>query len=98
MKDQKQYDKKIVRVMVQIYCSHHHKGKELCVECADLLDYINRRINSCPLGDKKTTCKSCPIHCYSPNRRVQIQEVMKFSGKRIIFKHPIAAIRHLLHL
>lgn len=44
---------------------------------------------------KKTTCKKCPVHCYSPDMREKIRAVMRYSGPRMIFLHPFAAIRHL---
>ena len=48
---------------------------------------------------QKTICyinNNCPIHCYKPDRREQVKSVMKYSGPRMIFKHPIFAIRHII--
>ena len=35
-------------------------------------------------------------HCYKPEMRERIRQVMRYSGPRMITKHPVAAIRHLL--
>lgn len=69
---------------------------KLCSECNELLDYAVHRLSHCPHGDRKPTCRKCPIHCYNPTARLQIARVMRWSGKRMILHHPIAAIRHLL--
>lgn len=98
MTKQQQYDQRIVSIMVRRYCLDHHQSETLCSTCSELLAYANQRIERCPLGEKKTICQRCTIHCYSSQRRMQMKEVMKYSGKRILFSHPLAAIRHLIKL
>ena len=44
----------------------------------------------------KTSCDACENHCYKPEMRERIRQVMRYSGPRMITKHPVAAIRHLL--
>ncbi len=73
-------DAEILRRFIGVYCEKHHDGKEkLCDECSDLLDYALTRLEKCPL-DPKPKCRKCPVHCYSPEYRKRIQEVMRFSG------------------
>jgi len=36
------------------------------------------------------------VHCYKPERRKQIQQVMRYAGPRMLRSHPLLAIRHLL--
>ena len=36
------------------------------------------------------------VHCYQPQMREQIRQVMRYSGPRILFHHPVMAIRHLI--
>ena len=36
------------------------------------------------------------MHCYKPQMREKIRDVMRFSGPRMIFHHPIAAVRHVI--
>ena len=91
-------EKTTVRQMVQIYCHAHHqtRGSLLCPECAALLDYAHSRLDHCRFGEKKTTCKKCPIHCYKPDRREQMRQAMRYAGPRMLWHHPLTAIRHLI--
>lgn len=36
------------------------------------------------------------VHCYKPEMREKIREVMRFSGPRMIFHHPYLAIKHVI--
>ena len=44
----------------------------------------------------KTFCSVCKTHCYKPEMREQIRQVMRWSGPRMLFHHPVLAIRHLV--
>ena len=70
--------------------------RPLCPECAALLDYALRRLDSCRFGNDKPSCRKCPVHCYRADMRERIRTVMRWAGPRMIFRHPIAATRHLL--
>ncbi|MBN1944524.1 MAG: nitrous oxide-stimulated promoter family protein [Bradymonadales bacterium] len=86
-----------VRAMIVIYCrAHHHRDGDLCEECTDLLSYVQQRVLRCPFGSGKPTCLNCPIHCYKPERREQIRTVMRYSGPRMTWRHPVLTILHLL--
>ena len=90
-------EKRVLRHMVEIYCRNNHGRKTgLCDECADLLDYAFARLDHCPKGDRKGSCRRCTIHCYSPARRQQIRAVMRHSGPRMFPLHPILSLRHLI--
>lgn len=90
-------EKQTVEMMVRFYCKcHHGTGDELCSQCAALLKYACARLDHCPKGDQKSSCRKCDIHCYSPENRARIREVMRYVGPRMLFYHPVAAIRHLL--
>lgn len=86
--------------MIRIFCDAHHDtaGKSLCPECSKLLDYAKDRLDKCPFGHNKGACSKCRIHCYKPDLRKQVTEVMRFSGPRMLRKHPLLAIDHLLKL
>jgi hypothetical protein len=87
---------KTVSAMIEIYCKKNHHSKALCKECKQLMDYAEVRLDRCPYGENKPTCNTCPIHCYKPEPKEQMRLVMRFSGPRMLLKHPILAIRHLL--
>ena len=85
-----------IHKMVELYCRNHHRENSLCTDCQQLLDYAEKRTRSCPFGKDKPVCADCPVHCYKPEMRKRIREVMRYSGPRMIYRHPLLAIRHLL--
>lgn len=90
-------EKLTVSQMVEIYCQGNgHCTNGLCEECSVLLAYACERLQSCRFGEEKTTCKKCPIHCYKPKMREQMQQVMRYAGPRMILYHPITALKHVL--
>ena len=90
-------EKKTVRWMIEIWCHDHHgTRKGLCPECSELLEYAHKRLELCKFGEQKKYCHYCPVHCYKPQMRERIREVMRYSGPRMLFHHPLAAIRYLL--
>lgn len=77
-------DRRILTTFIQVHCrTHHGTSDDLCPECADLLAYSRERLAQCPL-DPKPKCKNCPVHCYRPDYRARIKEVMRFSGIHFI--------------
>lgn len=83
--------------MVEMHCGAHHKPQHdtLCPQCRELMAYVDQRLEKCPLLARKPTCLKCPIHCYSAQRREEIRAVMRYSGPRMLFRHPILALLHL---
>ncbi len=86
-----------IEAMIRLYCRKKHATAELCPDCQALLDYALLRLQKCPFGEAKTTCRKCSIHCYAPSQRAAIRAVMRFSGPRLLFYHPLLTIRHLLY-
>lgn len=82
--------------MIRLYCRARHGGRELCTECRALAEYAGSRLDRCPFGEGKPTCVDCPVHCYAPAMRERIREVMRWAGPRMLWRHPVLAIRHLL--
>ena len=68
----------------------------LCPECLNLIDYAQQRLEKCPFQEGKTICAKCLVHCYSPDMREKIRAIMRYSGPRMLFRHPIAAVWHLM--
>lgn len=97
----KEEEKAVVGKMINIYCranhyckSNHGGKKGLCDECEELLNYAMMRIDKCPFTETKTFCASCKVHCYKPEMQEKIRQVMRFSGPRMIFYHPIMTLKH----
>ena len=83
--------------MVDLWCLDHHGGatSHPCASCAEFLAYAERRLAKCPYGQDKPTCSNCPIHCYKPAPREFAKEVMRYSGPRMITRHPWLALLHV---
>lgn len=90
-------EKALVSEMIALFCrKHHHTKSGLCPDCTALNAYAQKRSERCPLMETKTFCSNCKVHCYRPEMRAKIREVMRFSGPRMIFVHPVTAIRHII--
>lgn len=90
-------EKRMVSQMIALYCrKKHHTRGDLCPQCAALDAYAKMRADKCPFMETKTFCSNCRIHCYKPDMRAKIREVMRFAGPRMILHHPVAAIRHIV--
>ena len=90
-------EKRVVSMMIRIYCRRRLKLSEIPEEYLELERYAHRRLDGCKFADKKPACKRCSINCYAPERREQIREVMRWVGPRMLLISPIDAIRHLLN-
>ena len=83
--------------MIALYCRNKHgKRQGLCPDCAALDSYARERSDKCPFMETKTFCSNCKVHCYKPEMREKIRAVMLFSGPRMMFHHPVMAVRHVL--
>ena len=90
-------EKKMVSQMIALYCKKQHGGrKALCPECTELDEYARLRSDKCPFMETKTFCSNCKVHCYKPVMREKIRQVMRYSGPRMIFSHPVAAVSHVI--
>ncbi|MDQ7787632.1 MAG: nitrous oxide-stimulated promoter family protein [Thermodesulfovibrionales bacterium] len=90
-------EQKTVEAMVSIYCHGQHGTCDaLCPACSELREYARRRLGRCPFREKKPTCANCSIHCYKPDMRVKIKQVMRYAGPRMIYRSPILAFFHFL--
>jgi hypothetical protein len=86
-----------IQAMIRMYCRDQHGGHDgLCGECEALLGYARERLNRCPFQEGKTTCARCPVHCYKPAMRQRIRDVMRYAGPRMLYRHPVLTVRHLL--
>lgn len=89
----------IIETMVRMYCRGHGHERDatLCADCGALLEYAQRRLERCVFGDAKPTCANCVVHCYKADMRERIRIVMRWAGPRMMLRHPIMAIAHLIN-
>lgn len=96
MNQKREKEKEMLGLMVQVYCRGKHKNKkELCPQCQKLRNYAWMRTDKCPFMETKTFCSACKVHCYAPEMREKVREVMKYAGPRMLLYHPGAAVRHM---
>lgn len=88
-------EKQTVEQMIRLHCRKKEGNETLCPQCREVLEYAHARLSRCPFGEKKGTCRLCTIHCYKPEMRERMREIMRWAGPRMLLYHPVAAIRHL---
>lgn len=71
-------EKQTVERMVRLYCRKKEGNKQLCPRCEELLGYAHIRLSRCPFGENKSTCRQCSIHCYKPEMKERMREVMRY--------------------
>ena len=89
-------ERRTIRKMVDIYCKDHHGTDALCEDCSVFMDYAEVRLDKCPFGEDKPTCSNCPVHCYKPAYRDKAKEIMRYSGPRMLLRHPVLTIAHYI--
>lgn len=97
----RQKEQYVVDEMIWLYCRKNHaesdrQGERMCPDCRLLSEYAKLRSQRCPFMEEKTFCSNCRVHCYKPEMREKIRQVMRFSGPRMLLYHPILAIWHLI--
>lgn len=93
----RQREQETVAKIIEIYCHDHHgKRSGLCPECEELAHYAEARITACPRMEVKSFCSVCPIHCYAPARRQEIQTVMRYGGPRMLLHYPLMTLHHMM--
>ena len=91
-----------LQAMVRLYCHGHahtrgaRAPQELCPDCAATLRYASRRLQRCIFGDAKPNCADCTVHCYRADMRENIRTVMRWAGPRMLLRHPIMTVAHML--
>lgn len=99
VQDKRETEKRVVAEMITLYCRHHHHSHQeadLCPECSALLNYAQARSDKCPFMETKSFCVNCKVHCYQPEMREKIREVMRWAGPRMLFYHPVMAVSHMI--
>ncbi len=89
---------KMIAAMLRMYCRAHHGAQDaaLCADCAAVHDYARRRLERCVFGDAKPTCAKCTVHCYKASMRERVKDIMRWAGPRMLWRHPLLAILHMI--
>ena len=90
-------ERRTVSAMISLFCRRkHQQSMGLCFECEALLTYAMARLDRCQYGAGKPVCIDCHTHCYRPDMRERIREIMRFAGPRMLLAHPLLAVAHLV--
>ncbi len=90
-------EKDTLQKMVTLYCRHRLKVKYIPESYEQLIAYAFRQLERCRWGAKKPNCHQCKVHCYAPDKRRQVREIMKWAGPRMIIYAPMKAMRYLIN-
>lgn len=85
-----------IEAMTRIYCADHHGAPHPCADCQALMTYASKRLAVCTYGEDKPVCAKCQIHCYGKAMREKVRVVMRYSGPRMILRHPWLALMHVV--
>lgn len=90
-------EKKTLSAMIDIYCEQFNsRVAEHCAEYKELSAYALNKVDNCPYQENKPVCPKCKIHCYNKEMRDKIKKIMRYSGPKMIFRHPYLAVMHLI--
>ncbi|MFD2306837.1 nitrous oxide-stimulated promoter family protein [Enterococcus termitis] len=81
----------LMEVMIRVYYGSQAENE---IPEERMLNYARTRLEFCQFGEAKTTCQKCPVHCYQPKYREQMKKIMRHSGPRMLFRHPVLTFRH----
>ena len=87
-------EKATVSKMIRLYCQKKHDSKELCESCSNIHAYAMQRLEKCRFGESKPVCGKCPVHCYKPDLRKEIRNIMRIAGPWMIVYYPGDALLH----
>lgn len=93
-------ERRTMTLLVEDYCRGHHGAERgdggTCERCREFLVYADARLDHCPYGEDKPTCANCAIHCYKREPREFARTVMRYAGPRMLLRHPVLAVLHLV--
>ncbi|MGN0099188.1 MAG: nitrous oxide-stimulated promoter family protein [Candidatus Methanomethylophilaceae archaeon] len=90
------FERKVLETMVSMYCKWNHDTVVICPECRKLTEYAFARLDECPYRkESPSACKGCPTPCYEDDMKDRIRQVMRYSGPRMMFRHPIMTMEHM---
>lgn len=90
-------EQETIRCMIHLYQSTAPAAADIdAAHFQQLYQYACARLARCPFGENKPACKRCPIHCYQPAKRDEMKAIMRWAGPRMLWRHPLLALRHQL--
>lgn len=104
---QQKKDITILAKFTEVWCAgQQHSGQQqitvyqrmqpltLCPDCTAFLQYAVKKRLCCPLEAEKPTCRRCRIHCYAPQQRALVKQIMAWSGRKMIMRGRLDYLWH----
>ena len=89
-------EERTIAVMIALYCRDTHGATpDTCAACSALRAYAHDRLVRCPFEADKPTCLNCAVHCYRGDMHERVRAVMRYSGPRMLLRHPVLTLLHL---
>ena len=85
-----------IKKTLGIYCNQKHNTKDghLCPKCTAMLTTILLKMKQCKYGSTKPICDHCDSLCFGSEYNKIFMEAMTTTGKKMLVKHPVMAIKH----
>ena len=64
--------------------------------CTGLFAYAMERLERCPYPGTETHLCQLPDPLLSKKKREQVRLMMRYAGPKMLLRHPILAVRHLI--
>lgn len=81
-------EKRVVELMIRLYCRKKEKNVTLCPRCEELLHYAHARLDHCPFGEKRK-------HASSAHTLLQTRHAGTDETGDALFRSPDADLRSL---
>lgn len=97
--DKVKHEQALISEMIALYCKlnkHEKENGQFCPQCYELNTYAKGRLAKCPHMATKSFCSKCETPCYSPDMKERIRAVMRYSGPKMLFYHPILLVKHMV--
>ena len=90
---------KMIAAMLRMYCRTHHNLKDTLRSASNVPSFA--RLCAPALGALRVrrgqpTCAKCTVHCYKASMRERVRVVMRWAGPRMLWHHPLLAIRRMI--
>ncbi|AAG57840.1 nitrous oxide-stimulated promoter family protein [Escherichia coli] len=89
-------EKLTIKKMIDLYQAKCPQASAEPEHYEALFVYAQKRLDKCVFGEEKPACKQCPVHCYQPAKREEMKQIMRWAGPRMLWRHPILTVRHLI--
>ncbi|MDJ6965144.1 nitrous oxide-stimulated promoter family protein [Salmonella enterica] len=89
-------EKLTIKKMIALYESQCPQASAVQGHYEALFAYAQKRLDKCVFGEEKPACKQCPVHCYQPAKREEMKQIMRWAGPRMLWRHPVLTVRHLI--